>query len=89
MSRAKPLVIVTRRLPETVETRMRELFRRASISTTGHVAGRARGCHAQRGCPCPNVTDHIDEQMLEQAGERLKLIANFGNGVDNIDVDAR
>src|SRR5919112_2330184 len=26
--------------------------------------------------------------MIGQAGERLKLIANFGNGVDNIDVDA-
>jgi glyoxylate reductase len=36
----------------------------------------------------PTVTDRIDAQLLEQAGEQLGLIANFGNGVDNIDVDA-
>jgi glyoxylate reductase len=34
----------------------------------------------------PTVTDHIDRAVLSQSGERLKLIANFGNGVDNIDV---
>ncbi len=36
----------------------------------------------------PTVTDRIDAEMIAQAGEKLKLIANFGNGVDNIDVDA-
>ena len=36
----------------------------------------------------PTVTDQIDETLIEQAGEQLKLIANFGNGVDNIDVTA-
>jgi glyoxylate reductase len=34
----------------------------------------------------PTVTDRIDASVLSQSGESLKLIANFGNGVDNIDV---
>jgi glyoxylate reductase len=36
----------------------------------------------------PTVTDRIDAEMIAAAGERLKLLANFGNGVDNIDADA-
>ena len=36
----------------------------------------------------PTVTDRIDAELIGKAGEKLKLIANFGNGVDNIDVDA-
>jgi glyoxylate reductase len=89
MSRAKPLVIVTRRLPETVETRMRELFQ-TRLNIDDRAMSQAELVDAMRSADVlvPTVTDHIDEQMLEQAGERLKLIANFGNGVDNIDVDA-
>jgi glyoxylate reductase len=89
MSRAKPLVIVTRRLPEPVETRMRELFQ-TRLNIDDKAMSQAELVEAMRSADVlvPTVTDHIDEQMLEQAGERLKLIANFGNGVDNIDVDA-
>lgn len=36
----------------------------------------------------PTVTDKIDAALMEQAGPNLKLIANFGNGVDNIDIEA-
>jgi len=36
----------------------------------------------------PTVTDRLDGAVLAKAGEQLKLIANFGNGVDNIDVAA-
>ena len=89
MSRAKPLVIVTRRLPEPVETRMRELFQ-TRLNIDDKAMSQAELVEAMRSADVlvPTVTDHINEQMLEQAGERLKLIANFGNGVDNIDVDA-
>jgi glyoxylate reductase len=34
----------------------------------------------------PTITDRIDSSLIAQAGEQMKLIANFGNGVDNIDV---
>jgi glyoxylate reductase len=89
MSRAKPLVIVTRRLPEPVETRMRELFQ-TQLNVDDRPMTQAELVEAMRGADVlvPTVTDRIDDAMLAQAGPRLKLIANFGNGVDNIDVDA-
>jgi glyoxylate reductase len=89
MTRAKPLVIVTRRLPEPVETRMRELFQ-TKLNIDDHPMSQAELVEAMRSADVlvPTVTDRIDKPMIAQAGERLKLIANFGNGVDNIDVDA-
>ena len=89
MSRAKPLVIVTRRLPEPVETRMRELFQ-TRLNIDDKPMTHAELVEAMKAADVlvPTVTDRIDAAMLAQAGERLKLIANFGNGVDNIDVDA-
>ena len=82
-------MIVTRRLPEPVETRMRELFQTSSTSTTSRCR-RPSWSKAMQTADVlvPTVTDRVDAAMLAQAGEQLKLIANFGNGVDNIDVDA-
>ncbi|OCX61105.1 D-glycerate dehydrogenase [Thioclava sp. SK-1] len=80
-------VVVTRRLPEVVETRMKELFdvelREGDkpMSREELVAAMAR---SDVIVPC--ITDKIDAPMLAQAGEKLKLIANYGAGVDHIDV---
>ena len=89
MSRKKPSVLVTRKLPDAVETRMRELF-----DTTLNLDDKPMS-HAQLAAAIknievlvPTVTDRIDEGLIGQAGPNLKLIANFGNGVDNIDVTA-
>ncbi len=84
----KPLVIVTRKLPEVVETRMRELFdARLNIDdrpmTQAELAAAAKAAHVL----VPTVTDRIDRSLIAQAGPQLKLIANFGTGVDNIDLD--
>jgi glyoxylate reductase len=89
MSKARPLVIVTRRLPESVETRMRELFQ-TRLNIDDRPMTQAELVEAMKAADVlvPTVTDRIDASMISQAGERLKLIANFGNGVDNIDVDA-
>jgi glyoxylate reductase len=83
----KPLVVVTRRLPDAVEMRMRELFD-AQLNADDKPMSQAELVEAARGADVlvPTVTDHIDRAVLSQSGERLKLIANFGNGVDNIDV---
>ena len=88
-NRKKPLVIVTRKLPERVETRMRELFD-AKLSDEDRPLSQAELVEAVKTADVlvPTVTDRIDEAVISQAGERLKLIANFGNGVDNIDVKA-
>ncbi|WP_237155240.1 2-hydroxyacid dehydrogenase [Oryzibacter oryziterrae] len=88
MARKKPLVVVTRKLPEAVETRMRELFD-ARLSAEDQPMTQAELVEAVRHADVlvPTVTDRIDTAVLSQAGPNLKLIANFGNGVDNIDVD--
>jgi glyoxylate reductase len=84
----KPLVIVTRKLPEVVETRMRELFD-ARLNLDDKPMTRAELVEAARAAHVlvPTVTDRIDRALIAQAGLQLKLIANFGNGVDNIDLD--
>src|SRR6202790_4306995 len=87
MPKKKPLVVVTRRLPDNVETRMRELFD-AKLNVDDRPLSQAELVDAVRSADVlvPTVTDRIDSAVLSQAGENLKLVANFGNGVDNIDV---
>ncbi|WP_460448356.1 2-hydroxyacid dehydrogenase [Alsobacter sp. SYSU BS001988] len=87
MTKKKPLVVVTRKLPDVVETRMRELFD-ARLNVTDAPMSAAELVEAVRTADVlvPTVTDKIDASLLAQAGENLRLIANFGNGVDNIDV---
>ncbi len=89
MTRPKPLVIVTRKLPDVVETRMCELFEtRLSVADEPMSAQALVAAMREADVLTPTVTDRIDAGMLAQTGDRLKLIANFGNGVDNIDVEA-
>lgn len=84
-----PTVIVTRKLPETVETRMGELFD-VRLNTTDAPLSREALASAMQEADVlvPTVTDKIDADLINEAGPKLKLIANFGNGVDNIDVAA-
>lgn len=80
-------VVVTRRLPEVVETRMRELFEVELRDPDSQMTREELVAAMKRAdvlVPC--LTDHIDANMLAQAGERLRLIANYGAGVDHIDV---
>ena len=80
-------VIVTRRLPEVVETRMKELFdvelRDPDVAMTREELAAAM---RRADVLVPTITDTIDAPLLAQAGEKLKLIANYGAGVDHIDV---
>jgi glyoxylate reductase len=87
MTTAKPLVVVTRKLPDVIETRMMELF-----STRLNLEDRPMSQEALADALktadvlVPTVTDRIDGKLLSQAGPRLKLIASFGTGVDHIDL---
>lgn len=87
MARNKPLVVVTRKLPDIIESRMRELFEvrlneADAPMTTADLAEAIRTADVL----VPTVTDRIDAALIAKAGDQMKLIANFGNGVDNIDV---
>jgi glyoxylate reductase len=84
----KPLVIVTRKLPEAVETRMCELFNaRLNVDDAPMTQAALTEAVKTADVLVPTVTDRIDRALIAQAGPQLKLIANFGNGVDNIDLD--
>src|SRR3981081_3109996 len=86
-NRKKPLGVVTRKLPDSVETRMRELFdTRLNLDDKPMSQGQLAEAMKTADVLGPTVTDRIDAAVLKETGENLKLIANFGNGVDNIDV---
>jgi glyoxylate reductase len=89
MPHQKPLVVVTRRLPDTIETRMRELFK-ASLNIDDHAMSKDELIEAVKSADVlvPTVTDEIDADIIAAAGPQLKMIANFGNGVDHIDLNA-
>jgi len=81
-------VVVTRKLPDVVETRLRELFD-ADLNIDDTPMTKAQLVEAVKKADVlvPTVTDRIDRGVISQAGEQLKLIANFGTGVDNIDIE--
>ena len=87
MPAKKPLVIVTRKLPDAIETRMRELFD-TRLNHDDKPMSQAELIEAVKTADVlvPTVTDRIDSKVVVRAGPNLKLIANFGTGVDNIDV---
>ena len=89
MNQKKPVVFLTRRLPESTETRMRELFD-ARLREEDTPLAHAELCAAAETADVlvPTVTDRIDAEVIAAAGDQLKLIASFGTGVDHIDLAA-
>ena len=87
MPTSRLTVVVTRRLPPAVETRMKELFD-VELRDPDTRMTRDELAAAMTRCDVlvPTLTDQIDTAMLAQAAPRLKLIANYGAGVDHIDV---
>lgn len=87
--RRKPTVIVTRKLPDVVETRMMELFH-TRLAPDDRPMDRAAlaAAMATADVLVPTVTDRIDSGLIAAAGPHLRLIASFGTGVDHIDLDA-
>ncbi len=87
MPAKKLAVIVTRKLPDAIETRMRELFD-ARLNVDDRPMTQADLIEAVQKCDVlvPTITDRIDSKVLVRAGANMKLIANFGAGVDNVDV---
>ena len=89
MSARKLKVVLTRRLPDAVETRLRELFD-AELNLTDRPMSRDDLAAALQRAEVliPTITDHLDAELIAGAGDQLKMIANFGAGVDHIDIDA-
>ncbi|MFN3718205.1 MAG: 2-hydroxyacid dehydrogenase [Rhizobium rhizophilum] len=88
-NRKRPKVYITRKLPDAVETRMRELFE-AELNVDDTPRTREELIEAVRTADVlvPTVTDRIDASLIAEAGPQMKLIASFSNGTDHIDIDA-
>ncbi len=89
MSAPRLKVVLTRRLPDAVETRMRELFD-AELNLTDKPMDRAalEAAVQRADVLVPTITDAIDSSLIAGAGDQLKMIASFGAGVDHIDIEA-
>ena len=88
-NKKRPTVYLTRKLPDLVETRMRELFEaELNIEDAPRTQAELLAAMQRVDVLVPTVTDRITASMIEQAGPQLKLIAGFSNGIDHIDVDA-
>ena len=89
MAEKKPLVVVTRKLPDAVETRMMELFDvRLNLDDKPMSTDQLIEAVKTADVLVPTLTDRIDSQLLAHAGPRMRLIANYGTGVDHIDLAA-
>ena len=89
MTQKKPVVFLTRKLPDSTETRMRELFdTRLNETDLPMSDAELRDVVNQADVLVPTVTDRIDADLIAAAGDQLKLIASFGTGVDHIDLAA-
>lgn len=88
-NRKRPKVYITRKLPDAVETRMRELFE-AELNVDDKPRTREELIAAMKTADVlvPTVTDRIDAELIAEAGPQMKLIASFSNGTDHIDIDA-
>jgi len=89
MRSKRPFVIVTRKLPDPIETRMMELFAcRLNLDDTSLSKPDLIAAVERADVLVPTVTDRIDAEVLDAAGPALKLIASFGTGVDHVDLTA-
>ena len=89
MPKKKPLVVVTRKLPHAIETRMMELFDvRLNLNDKPMTTAQLSAAVREVDVLVPTVTDRIDAEVLAHAVRKLRLIANYGTGVDHIDLAA-
>src|SRR4030095_9722917 len=88
MAAKKPLVIVTRKLPDAIETRMRELFdARLNVDDTPMSRDQLTEAVQTADVLVPTINDRLDGRILSRDGEKLRLIANFGAGVGTIHLE--
>ena len=89
MAKKKPLVVITRKLPDAIETRLMELFD-VRLNVDDEAMSEAELTEAVKTADVlvPTITDTIDAKLIAAAGKKLTLIANYGTGVDHIDLVA-
>jgi lactate dehydrogenase-like 2-hydroxyacid dehydrogenase len=85
----RPIVCVTRRLPPAVEQALGALFEIHQAPDDAPLPPHAlREAFGTADAVLCTVTDRLDASCFAQPGLRARLVANFGVGVNNIDLDA-
>lgn len=86
---SKPLIIITRKLPDAVEAKLHSSFD-VELNATDTPFSREQLADAMQRADIllPTLTDKIDAELIESAGSQLKMLASFGAGLDHIDVSA-
>ena len=86
---SRPKVIITAKLPDAVERKAATLFD-ATLNPTDTPLTAAQLIEAARSADAllPNVTDKITADVLGADGRRIKIVANYGVGFNNVDVVA-
>ena len=90
MKLTNPSVVITRKLPKMVEDRMLELFVNVNQNVDDTPYSRDQLQEALESCDIlvPTLTDELDLELLSNPKNTVKLVANFGNGTDHIDIQA-
>ncbi|WP_407051250.1 2-hydroxyacid dehydrogenase [Methyloraptor flagellatus] len=85
----KKKVLITRRWPEAVEARLKELYDVTLNETdTPMTAEAMRAALADYDAVCPTVSDKVDASVLAVSGQRAKILASYGVGYSHIDTEA-
>ena len=89
MLNKKPKVFITRRLPKKVETRMMELFD-TTLNESDTLLNESEliEVFSKYEIIVPSIADNISEKVINNVGDNTKLIANFGSGIDHINLEA-
>ncbi len=88
MKLTDPSLVITRKLPKVVEDRMVELFMNVKLNVDDTPYSRESLQNVLETCDIlvPTLTDKLDAELLSNPRNAVKLIANFGNGTDHIDI---
>jgi glyoxylate reductase len=85
----KPRIAVSRRLPAGVEERMADLFEVSfNRDDTPFSPDDLVAATAGRDVLVSSINDRLDAALIGRLPQTVKLIAQFGNGFDNIDIEA-
>lgn len=89
MTLTRPKIFVTRRLPAQIEARMAALFDVAMKPLDGALSADAIIAGSEgKSVLVSSINDPLDAALISRLPESVRLIAQFGNGYDNIDIDA-
>lgn len=85
----KPKILISRRWPQAVETRLSARYDVTLNETdTPMTLDQLRAAMTEYDALCPTVSDKVPAEVLSAPGARVRIVANYGAGYEHIDLDA-